>query len=207
MSTPHALTAAATQTASIPLTIEIGRSRDSPALDQAPVLVAITEQQHRDSLFDSSADRRIRVAPWSASPRLHSPPGPPSPPCPPRCSSVSGGRLLVGGIGIANVMVIAVLEHRSEIGLRRILGAARRHVAVQFLTEALILDGLGDSADLLVGAAVTAALARTRHWSLLIPPFALWGGLALAVVLSGVAGLYPAVRATRLSPTEALRTS
>ena len=115
--------------------------------------------------------------------------------------------LLVGGIGIANVMVIAVLERRSEIGLRRALGAARRHIAAQFLTEALILGALGGSAGLLAGAAVTAVIARTRHWSLLIPPYALWGGLALAIALSGIAGLYPAVRATRLSPAEALRTS
>jgi putative ABC transport system permease protein len=115
--------------------------------------------------------------------------------------------LLVGGIGIANVMVIAVLERRSEIGLRRALGAARRHIAAQFLTEALILGALGGAAGLLAGAAVTAVIARTRHWSLLIPSYALWGGLALAIALSGIAGLYPAVRATRLSPTEALRTS
>jgi putative ABC transport system permease protein len=113
--------------------------------------------------------------------------------------------LLVGGIGIANVMVIAVLERRGEIGLRRALGAARGHIAAQFLTEALILATLGGAAGLLAGTAITAAIARARHWALAMPPLGLAAGLALAIVIGGAAGLYPAVRAARLSPTEALR--
>ncbi|MBV9451116.1 MAG: ABC transporter permease [Streptosporangiaceae bacterium] len=114
--------------------------------------------------------------------------------------------LLVGGIGIANVMVIAVLERRTEIGLRRALGAARIHIAAQFLTEAVILAGLGGAAGLAAGAGITAAVAASRHWTLFIPSIGLWGGLAVAVVIGGIAGLYPATRAARLSPTEALRT-
>jgi putative ABC transport system permease protein len=114
--------------------------------------------------------------------------------------------LLVGGIGIANVMVIAVLERRPEIGLRRALGAARRHIAAQFLTEAVILGLLGGAAGAAAGAALTAIVAWARHWTLLIPPQALPGGLLTAVAVAALAGLYPAVRAARLSPAEALRT-
>jgi len=115
--------------------------------------------------------------------------------------------LLVGGVGIANVMVISVLERRSEIGLRRALGAARRHVGIQFLGEALILATVGGVAGVLLGSAATAIYARLRGWGVLVPPVAIGGGIGAALVIGAVAGLYPAVRAARLSPTEALRTA
>jgi len=115
--------------------------------------------------------------------------------------------LLVGGVGIANVMVISVLERRSEIGLRRALGATRRHVGVQFLSEALLLAGLGGLAGSVLGALVTLGYAATEGWTAAVPPVALAGGVAVAVLAGGVSGLYPALRAARLSPTEALRSA
>jgi putative ABC transport system permease protein len=114
--------------------------------------------------------------------------------------------LVVGGVGVANVMVISVLERRGEIGLRRALGATRRHVAVQFVGEALILATAGGFAGVAVGAGVTAAYASSRGWATLIPPIAIWGGLAASLLIGMIAGLYPARRAARMSPTEALRT-
>jgi putative ABC transport system permease protein len=113
--------------------------------------------------------------------------------------------LLVGGIGIANVMVIGVLERRGEIGLRRALGAARRHVAAQFLVESLLLATLGGSAGVAAGGAITLMVAQRQQWSVQIPALAAWGGLAAALAIGAVAGLYPALRAARLAPTEALR--
>jgi putative ABC transport system permease protein len=114
--------------------------------------------------------------------------------------------LLVGGVGIANVMVISVLERRSEIGLRRALGATRRHVSVQFLSEALLLSATGGIAGVLLGAAVTAVYDMARGWEIVVPAAGLAGGIAAALVIGAVAGLYPATRAARLAPTDALRT-
>jgi putative ABC transport system permease protein len=114
--------------------------------------------------------------------------------------------LLVGGVGIANVMVISVLERRSEIGLRRALGATRRHVSIQFLSEALLLSAAGGLAGVLLGAAVTAVYDVARGWEVVVPVAGLAGGFTAALAIGAVAGLYPATRAARLAPTDALRT-
>jgi putative ABC transport system permease protein len=115
--------------------------------------------------------------------------------------------LLVGGVGIANVMVISVLERRSEVGLRRALGARRRHIAAQFFAEALLLSALGGLAGAGLGSLVTGGYAAGQGWRIVVPASAVVGGVAAALVIGAVAGLYPALRATRLSPTEALRST
>lgn len=120
--------------------------------------------------------------------------------------ALGGVALLVGGVGIANVMVISVLERRSEIGLRRALGATRRHVSIQFLAEALMLSALGGFAGALLGSVITAAYDLIRGWDVLVPYTGVVGGFIAALLIGAIAGLYPAARAARLSPTDALRT-
>jgi putative ABC transport system permease protein len=115
--------------------------------------------------------------------------------------------LLVGGVGIANVMFVSILERRSEIGLRRALGATRGHIAVQFLAESLLLSSLGGAVGVAGGLAATAGYARLQGWSILVPPLAIESAFAAAVFIGVAAGLYPALRAARLSPTEALRSA
>jgi putative ABC transport system permease protein len=113
--------------------------------------------------------------------------------------------LLVGGVGIANVMIISVLERRSEIGVRRALGATRRHIRTQFVLEAVMMSFLGGATGLVLGAGVTAVYARSRDWTLDLPVESLAGGVLVALVVGAVAGLYPAARAARLAPAEAVR--
>jgi putative ABC transport system permease protein len=112
--------------------------------------------------------------------------------------------LLVGAIGVANIMVISVLERRSEIGLRRALGATRGQIRAQFLAEAILLSLAGGVTGVAAGAAATAAYAHGKGWPVVIPAQAWVGGLAAALLIGALAGLLPAIRAARLSPTQAL---
>jgi putative ABC transport system permease protein len=114
--------------------------------------------------------------------------------------------LLVGAIGVANIMVISVLERRSEIGLRRALGATRGQIRAQFLAEAILLAVSGGVIGVIAGAAATAAYSHAKGWAIVIPPDAWAGGLAAALIIGALAGLLPAIRAARLSPTQALLT-
>ena len=115
--------------------------------------------------------------------------------------------LLVGMIGIANIMVISVLERRGEIGLRRALGATKRHIWAQFLTESALLAVLGGIGGLLLGAGATAVYAQAKNEPFVIPLYALIAAPAAGLLIGAIAGLYPAMKAARLSPTEALRAS
>ncbi|MGH2998429.1 MAG: ABC transporter permease [Gaiellaceae bacterium] len=114
--------------------------------------------------------------------------------------------LLVGAVGVGNIMLIGVLERRSEIGLRRSLGATKGLIRTQFLSEAILLALLGGAAGVAGGAVSTAVYAATKHWTVVVPTTAWAGGLAAALVIGALAGLLPAIRAARMSPTEALRT-
>jgi putative ABC transport system permease protein len=114
--------------------------------------------------------------------------------------------LLVGAVGVANIMIISVLERRSEIGLRRALGATKGNIRTQFLSEAILLALIGGVAGVTFGAIATAVYAHTKHWTTVVPAVAWAGGLGAAFAIGAIAGLLPAIRAARLSPTDALRT-
>jgi putative ABC transport system permease protein len=114
--------------------------------------------------------------------------------------------LLVGAVGVANIMLISVLERRSEIGLRRALGATRGHIRIQFLSEAIVLALIGGIAGVAFGSLATAVYASAKGWAVVVPPLAWSGGFGAALVIGAVSGLLPALRAARLSPTDALRT-
>ena len=113
--------------------------------------------------------------------------------------------LLVGAVGVANIMIISVLERRSEIGLRRALGATKGQIRTQFLAEAIMLALLGGAVGVAAGAAATFIYATAKGWAVVIPALAWGGGIGAAIVIGAIAGLLPALRAARLSPTEALR--
>ncbi|MFF1508513.1 ABC transporter permease [Streptomyces sp. NPDC058326] len=117
---------------------------------------------------------------------------------------LGGIALLVGGVGVANTMIISVLERRHEIGLRRSLGATRGQIRIQFVTESLMLSGLGGLAGVALGGAATGVYASTGGLPWVVPLWAVGGGFAATLAIGTVAGLYPAVRASRLSPTLAL---
>jgi putative ABC transport system permease protein len=114
--------------------------------------------------------------------------------------------LLVGAVGVANIMVISVLERRSEIGLRRALGATKGQIRTQFLSEAILLALGGGAVGVGLGALATAVYATTKGWAIVIPASAWAGGFAAAMLIGALAGLLPAIRAARLAPAEALRT-
>jgi putative ABC transport system permease protein len=118
---------------------------------------------------------------------------------------LGGVALLVGGVGIANVMVISVLERRNEIGVRRALGATRRHVRTQFLVEALVQAGFGGVVGVALGALITIGYALSMGWPIVLPATGLAGGVLAALAIGGLAGLYPAARAARLQPADAVR--
>ncbi len=112
--------------------------------------------------------------------------------------------LLVGAVGVANIMIISVLERRSEIGLRRALGATKGHIRTQFLSEAVLLGLLGGVVGVALGVASTSVYAHTKGWATVVPPEAWLGGFAASLIIGAIAGLMPALRAARMSPTQAL---
>ena len=114
--------------------------------------------------------------------------------------------LIVGAVGVANIMIISVLERRSEIGLRRALGATKSQIRTQFLAESILLAVIGGVVGVMAGAAATAAYASSKSWAVVIPVEAWSGGIASAILIGAFAGLMPAVRASRMPPTVALRT-
>lgn len=119
--------------------------------------------------------------------------------------ALGGIALLVGGVGIANIMVISVIERRSEIGLRRALGARKGHIRSQFMIEASALSAIGGLLGIALGIAATVVYARSQDWTVDVPAQALAAGIGSALIIGGIAGLYPASKAAALDPADAVR--
>jgi len=113
--------------------------------------------------------------------------------------------LIVGAIGIANVMLVSVTERTREIGIRMAVGARGRDVLFQFLTEAVVLASVGGVIGLLLGAGISRWMASRFDWPTLLSPPVMAATMLLAGFAGVVAGFYPALRASRLDPIEALR--
>ncbi|MEV3990519.1 ABC transporter permease [Streptomyces sp. NPDC049837] len=168
------------------------RSTDASVRDVRDVLAATVDPRNPQNVrvTDPSSALRAKAATEGAFSTL--------------LLGLGGIALLVGGVGVANTMIISVLERRHEIGLRRSLGATRGQIRVQFVTESLMLSGLGGLAGVALGAAATGAYATSGGLPWVVPPWAVGGGFGATLLIGTLAGLYPAVRASRLSPTLAL---
>ncbi|WP_327219851.1 ABC transporter permease [Streptomyces cyaneofuscatus] len=168
------------------------RSDDAAVQDVRKVMAATVDPQNPQNVkvTDPSSALRAKAATEGAFSSL--------------LLGLGGIALLVGGVGVANTMIISVLERRYEIGLRRSLGATRGQIRIQFVTESLMLSGLGGLAGVALGGAATGVYAHTGGLPWVVPLWAAAGGFGATLVIGTVAGLYPAVRASRLSPTLAL---
>ncbi len=120
-------------------------------------------------------------------------------------ASVALISLIVGGIGIANVMLVSVTERTREIGIRMAVGGRARDILFQFLTEAVVLASVGGGIGLVIGVSVSRWMAVKFDWPTLLSPPVMLATLLLAGFAGVVAGFYPALRASRLDPIEALR--
>ena len=113
--------------------------------------------------------------------------------------------LLVGGVAIANVMVMSVLERRMEIGVRRSIGATRREIRYQFLLESIVLSGIGGLVGVLLGTGITLGYTNYTNIVFSIPVWQIFGAVLLALLIGAISGVYPAIKASKIQPAEAVR--
>jgi len=118
---------------------------------------------------------------------------------------IAGISLLVGGIGIMNIMLASVLERTREIGVRRAVGARRQDIRFQFVVESFALSALGGVAGILMGLLIARVVAASAGWPTLVEPWSILLATGVAVAVGLISGLYPAVRAAELDPIESLR--